>query len=149
MPKFRTKTVIRAEQFWPEKKPWPDGVCQSYRVPDSWKAPELNRYCVPTSQDLIQGTTRTTEVKPGDWVMLPELYDEDSDPTGQGKPFAVVMRQDVFEKTYELVEHGAICPRCGKRSETVRQRACCGYCMCDDCEPEHAWSDDGGEDEED
>jgi hypothetical protein len=143
MPKFiRKPTVIEAEQFWPEKKPWPDGVYQSHHVPDSWKAP------VPTSQDLTQGTTRTTEVKPGDWVILPKPYDEDSDPTGRDKPFAVVMRRDVFEKTYELVEDGAICPRCGKRSETIRKRACCGDCMCDDCEPEHAWTDDDEEDEE-
>ena len=81
MPKFRNKpVVIEAEQFDPEREPWPDGV---YRVggslpddnPDLW-----------WRIDTLEGTHR---VKPGDWII-----------TGvKGERYPC--KPDIFEATYE------------------------------------------------
>lgn len=114
MPKFRNRIIIEAEQFWPDRRPYPKGV--TARECGDW---------------VLDGVIL---IAPGDWIIACE--------DGRSYP----CKPDIFERTYKLVEDGIICPRCGKRSETVRQRACCGYCMCDDCEPEHAWTDDGEED---
>lgn len=36
MPKYREKTTVDAEQFWPDKRPWPEGVVEAangnYRI---------------------------------------------------------------------------------------------------------------------
>ena len=85
MPKFRKKpVVIDAEQFYPEKKPWPDGVKAEYQ---------------PSCQEQILGYRVTPSggrmwvwVDPGDWII-----------TGvKGEKYPC--RPEIFEMTYEQVE---------------------------------------------
>ena len=82
MSKFRKKPiVVEAEQFWLNKKPWPDGV-----IIRSWftnKQP--NTYCIET----LEGKMNVT---PGDWII-----------TGvEGEKYAI--KPHIFLKTYEPVE---------------------------------------------
>lgn len=96
MPKFRKRTdVIEAEQFWPDKKPWPDGVKESiFSLEDGC-------YCSLCGQHLHLhgGIPRVTSgdyvacVCPGDWIFA-------SSSDGQKSR----MRPEDFEKGYEPVE---------------------------------------------
>jgi hypothetical protein len=74
--KFRKKPlVIEAEQFWPDKKPWPDGVFTHGDI----GAPEW----------LIKTLEGWLRVSPGDWVI-----------TGvKGERYPC--KPDIFEATYE------------------------------------------------
>ncbi len=59
MAKYQTHPVIvEAEQFWPDMKPWPDGV-----VDDADPA----RYWVVTH--FRGGDSACTPIEPGDWVI--------------------------------------------------------------------------------
>jgi len=83
MPKFRKKPVIvEAEQFWPEKTPWPNGV---YRSGTDRTAPGMPHYHV----DTLEGGHIAS---PGDWII-----------TGiKGERYPC--KPDIFEKTYDLVD---------------------------------------------
>lgn len=52
--------VVRAEQFWPEVQPWPDGVYEVEPTGDHYQ--DQDRYCIDT-----QATT-AVYVRPGDWI---------------------------------------------------------------------------------
>jgi hypothetical protein len=80
MPKFCKKPiVVEAEQFDPQRKPWPEGV---YNDPGRYVWPE---YFI----DTLEGRMR---VMPDDWII-----------TGiKGEKYAC--RDDIFHETYELVE---------------------------------------------
>lgn len=77
MPKFRKKPiVINAEQFFPDKKPWPEGVMVGPSSQGTW--------CVST----LEGVHVVT---PGDWII-----------TGiEGERYAC--KPDIFERTYEPI----------------------------------------------
>ena len=89
MAKYRKKpVVIDAEQFFPNKIPWPDGIEQydAKRTEaldgdsSTWRAWRIN-----TLEGLLN-------VSPGDWIIRgveDELYP---------------CKPDIFEKTYEKVE---------------------------------------------
>ena len=78
--KFRKKPiVIDAEQFWPDKEPWPEGV----------------RPFVGTGEAPLQYFIETLEgpyqVTPGDWII-----------TGiKGERYPC--KPDIFDATYELI----------------------------------------------
>ncbi len=81
MPKFRKKPIIiEAEQFWPYKLPWPEGV-----IPND-----------PTLAVNTKGVIKTLEgwltVSPGDWIIRGIA--------GEFYP----CKPDIFAKTYEPVE---------------------------------------------
>ncbi|MHC4643921.1 MAG: hypothetical protein ACYTBJ_00365 [Planctomycetota bacterium] len=78
MPKFRKKPiVVEAEQFWPNEKPWPEGVVEVWHCGQS--------FCTPTLGGRMQ-------VLPGDWII-----------TGI-KGGRYLCKPDIFELTYEPVE---------------------------------------------
>lgn len=79
MKKFRKKpVVIEAEQFWPDRMPWPEGV-RYVETAGGW------RYEVGT----LDGPHIAS---PGDWII-----------TGvKGERYPV--KPDIFEMTYESVE---------------------------------------------
>lgn len=88
--RFRKKPVeVEAQQFWPDKKPWPDGVTA---------APPLNpeRYVILTLEGIMR-------VSPGDWII-----------TGvKGEKYPC--KPDIFEQTYEPVteqEESGTCSTC-------------------------------------
>ena len=76
MTKYRKKPiVVEAEQFYPDKYPWPDGVLGAE---DHW-----------TWISTLEGELG---VSPGDWII-----------TGvKGEKYPC--KPDIFEMTYELVE---------------------------------------------
>ena len=75
--KWRKKpVVIEAEQFFPDKRPWPEGVLKN-SMTGHWE--------IITLEGRLQ-------VSPGDWIV-----------TGiKGEKYAV--KPDIFEKTYEPVQ---------------------------------------------
>lgn len=81
--KFRRKPVVfEAEQFFPDKKPWPNGVTHGFQFVDQ--------------KESIGFQILTLEgqhiVSPGDWII-----------TGiKGEKWPV--KPDIFEATYEPVE---------------------------------------------
>ena len=85
MPKFRKKPiVVEAEQFFPDKEPWPEGVFKvggvlpGERMSDLW-------FRIKT----LEGELR---VKAGDWII-----------TGvKGEKYPC--KPDIFDETYEAVE---------------------------------------------
>ncbi len=81
MPKFRKKpVVIEAEQFFPHRTPWPEGVND-----DAWS---------PTgySMGTLENTAKGHEVTPGDWII-----------TGvKGEKYPC--KPDIFVATYDPVE---------------------------------------------
>ena len=84
MPKFRKKPiVIEAEQFFPDKEPWPEGVrfdASDAEVPDSFFL------------ETLEGNSNVT---PGDWII-----------TGiKGEKYPC--KPDIFEATYERVAEAA------------------------------------------
>jgi len=86
--KFRKRpVVIKAEQFWPEKKPWPKGVyCVGLAFVGGSK--EMDYY-MDYYIDTLEGRH---EVTPGDWVI-----------TGvKGEKYPC--KPDIFEMTHEFVE---------------------------------------------
>jgi hypothetical protein len=86
MPKFRKKPiVIEAEQFFPDKKPWPEGV-EEY-LSEEGVAGENHSYYAWRIQTL-EGIY---EVSPLDWII-----------TGiKGEKYPC--KPDIFEATYEEV----------------------------------------------
>jgi len=79
--RFRKKPiVIEAEQFFPNKEPWPDGV--EYNADPAIDAP---KYIIQTLEGLF-------EVSPGDWVI-----------TGV-KDEKYPCKPDIFEQTYDWVD---------------------------------------------
>ena len=82
---YRKKpVVVEAEQFWPQKTPWPDGV-ESRLVHERDRDPCYSRPFIKT----LEGEMYVT---PGDWVI-----------TGvKGERYPC--KPDIFEATYEAVE---------------------------------------------
>ena len=76
MAKYRKKpVVIEAEQFWPNRKPWPTGV----------------KLHLASNKFLIETLEGNMEVSPGDWVI-----------TGvKGEKYPC--KPDIFDMTYERV----------------------------------------------
>lgn len=96
MAQYRKKlVVIEAEQFWPDRKPWPAGVRETVVTTGTAEDGDLKtarRYVVVT----IHG--REAEVDAGDWI-LPEpdgVHHYPCDPA-------------VFEATYDRLPD---CPDC-------------------------------------
>lgn len=87
MTAFRKKpVVIEAEQFWPEKEPWPEGV-RHVETAAGW------RYAIGTLEGVH-------EVTPGDWII-----------TGvKGERYPC--KPDIFAMTYEAT--GESCAEGGK-----------------------------------
>ena len=87
--KFRKKPiVIEANQFFPQEKPWPEGVEQYSRRKDQSMAGESSEWFAWRIQTL-EGPF---EVSPGDWIITGvkgELYP---------------CKPDIFEATYEKVK---------------------------------------------
>lgn len=89
MPKFRKKpVVVEAEQFFPTRLPWPEGVEQFLRkrqeTPDG-EIEEIYGWRI----DTLEGPHG---VSPGDWII-----------TGiKGERYPC--KPDIFEATYEPVE---------------------------------------------
>ncbi len=86
--KFRKKPVeVDAEQFFPDKKPWPEGVEQytaEVRRNEHGEKSEWFGWRIET----LEGTMR---VQPKDWII-----------TGiKGERYAC--KPDIFEQTYEPV----------------------------------------------
>lgn len=81
MSKYRKKpVVVEAEQFWPNKKPWPKGVA----------------CCCICKQITYNVTTihgQLTSVIPADWIIM--------EPDGI---HAYPCKPDIFKATYEAVE---------------------------------------------
>jgi len=78
--KYRKKPiVIEAEQFFPEEKPWPEGV-------EDWGcARDGSKFMINT----LEGEHTVT---PGDWII-----------TGiKGERYPC--KPDIFDQTYEIVE---------------------------------------------
>lgn len=78
MPKFRKKpVVIEAEQFWPEKTPWPEGVIRDRwpRVTTSWRIETLEGSHVVTPGDWI-----ITGVKGERYPCKPDIFEASYDP---------------------------------------------------------------------
>ncbi len=81
MPKFRKKPcVVEAEQFWPDKKPWPKGVTSA----------KYEGHYVTTIH------RQKTRVVCGDWI-ISEGEDD----------LAYPCKPDIFEATYERIEPDA------------------------------------------
>lgn len=86
MPRFRKLPVeIEAEQFWPDKKPWPEGVEHDFPEPAfAGGEPFPKEYYIKT----LEGRH---EVTPGDWII-----------TGvSGERY--LCKPNIFEETYEPV----------------------------------------------
>lgn len=97
MPKFiRKPTAIEAEQFWPDKKPWPRGVVE-----------KLSRFDGEDYHGGYRIRTRYSgwlSVSPGDWIVKSE----------DGTPYPC--KSDIFEKNYEPIVDELI-----KEAETFEQ----------------------------
>ncbi len=99
MPLFRKKpVVVEAEQFFPDRKPWPAGVRQRTRqfCSDSQCGDSTWDHECDLGEDLDAWEIKTLEgmfeVTPGDWII-----------TGiQGERYPC--KPDIFEATYEPVE---------------------------------------------
>jgi len=90
--KFRKKPiVIEAEQFFPDKLPWPEGIQMAWKAnPDS--PITLRRWDGDRPVHVIQTKENWMEVSPGDWII-----------TGvQGERYPC--KPDIFAATYEPVE---------------------------------------------
>lgn len=88
MAKFRKKpVVIEAEQFWPDKTPYPAGVEVFVAGPFA-----LNKKPGEFDFAIIKTLAGTMQVSPGDWAI-----------TGvQGERYPC--KSDIFAATYEPVE---------------------------------------------
>lgn len=93
MAKFRKKpVVIDAKQFWPDKKPWPEGVDvrPGVVVVRDAERPLTDAWWIETLEGPFQ-------VMPGDWII-----------TGvKGERYPC--KPDIFEATYdkaEVLTHG-------------------------------------------
>lgn len=85
MGRYRKKPlVVEAEQFWPERKPWPEGVKKAVFF-TSPGGIELVGYQVET----LEGVFR---VFPGDWIIT------------EIKPEKYPCKPEIFEATYEAVQ---------------------------------------------
>ena len=70
MKKYREKLIeIEAEQFWPDKKPWPEGVNQSPH--EFWDQIKKNFYYLDTPDESI-------EIFPGYYIITDAYGDRDS-----------------------------------------------------------------------
>ena len=80
MARFRKKPIeVEAEQFWPDKKPWPRGVEKR------WPKPWVKGYWIETLEGWY-------EVSPGNWII-----------TGiKGEKYPC--GDDVFRATYEPID---------------------------------------------
>lgn len=77
--KFRKKPVtVEAEQFWPDKKPWPTGVVS-----------EVSSAGISFRIHTLEGVMI---VRPGDWII--------TGVNGERYP----CKPDIFEKTYDTQE---------------------------------------------
>ena len=79
MAKYRKRPVIvEAEQFFPDREPWPDGVSGGFRGEGDWVA-------------WIETLEGDMDVSSGDWII-----------TGvKGERYPC--KPDIFEMTYEAV----------------------------------------------
>lgn len=82
MAKYRRRPIdVEAVQFWPDQKPWPEGV---EKIFPNWRGDE--------SMPLIINLDNHTKVNPGDWIVTNQ--------TGE----RYVVRKDSFDATYKKVE---------------------------------------------
>ncbi len=80
MAKFRKKPIIiEAEQFWPDKQPWPKGVYST-----------VIKHTVIHYVITIHG--QQTNIIAGDWII-----------SENKKDLAYPCKPDIFEKTYEKI----------------------------------------------
>ena len=77
--KYRKTALIDAEQFWPDKRPWPTGVEESSTSPTG--------YGIFT----LEHTKLAHEVSPGDWIAT----------GGGGDRWAI--KPEIFAATYEAM----------------------------------------------
>lgn len=97
--KFRKKpVVIEAEQFFPERRPWPAGVEAETRdrscslCGDSTYDHMCNDGVVPTGRHIVVTLEGPMVASPGDWII-----------TGvKGERYPC--KPDIFAATYEPVE---------------------------------------------
>jgi hypothetical protein len=84
MGRYRQKpVVVEAEQFWPDTRPWPEGVyAKVVTAADFGRGQKHTVHRI----DTLKGTCK---VDPGDWIIK-----------GGRKP----CKPDIFEATYEAVE---------------------------------------------
>lgn len=85
MAKYRKKPiVVEAEQFFPSKKPWPEGV---YKIGGELPGEETSDLFFRV--DTLEGPLRVSE---GDWIVVGI----------KGERYPV--KPDIFSATYELAE---------------------------------------------
>jgi hypothetical protein len=88
MAKYRKKPVaVEAEQFFPDKKPWPDGI-------ERFTAKRTENYKGFSNTWFgwrISTPVGLSEIRPGDYVF--------TDESGRN----CVIQQDIFEATYEKI----------------------------------------------
>ena len=81
--KYRKKpVVIDAVQFFPEQRPWPQGVEIDSNSPTGY------------SMATLEATAHHHEVTPGDWIIMGV----------QGERYAC--KPDIFAATYDAVQEG-------------------------------------------
>ena len=87
MAKYRRKPVIvDAEQFFVDKKPWPEGVYQASR--SRWTK------CTENAKLFIIANANTViYIENGDWIV--------TEPDGV---YYQVVKPDIFEQTYGVIE---------------------------------------------
>ncbi len=84
MPKFRRKPIeVEACRFWPQNKPWPDGI--QVLGAHHWANESGIRYSL-----ICQNTA--SRIMAGDWIVTNQ--------TGE----RYVVLQEMFKLTYEAVE---------------------------------------------
>lgn len=66
MATYRKRLTVEAEQFWPDKKPWPEGVVCD---PSSGEleSDEPGVYWLDTGYD--DNSSRVVDLRAGDWVI--------------------------------------------------------------------------------
>jgi hypothetical protein len=92
MAKFRKKpVVVSAEQFFPDKKPWPAGVEEEMGAPCPCTDPQCDAGG-PTGRHIVRTLEGNHIASPGDWII--------TGVKGERHP----CKPDIFEATYDAVE---------------------------------------------
>lgn len=85
MTMYRKRVLVGAEQFWPDDKPWPDGVTEfGYQ----WGVRDEDCHRLYSVRSEV-GSVLGGNLKPGDWVV--------TNPNGQ----RYAVPDAVFRATYE------------------------------------------------
>ena len=91
MPKFKKKPIIiEAEQFFPDKKPWPCGVVEYTEVAEESLNGTRNEWKAWRVHTIHNG--QSVKVEPGDWII----------PEPDGEHF-YPCKPDIFKATYDSV----------------------------------------------